>query len=157
MIGGRALDAACGLGRGIASTGGNFHTVFAVDISVVGVRAARNLWCGDGRICWVVADVARLAWPRAFFGLVCAFGFTHLDFFGRLGEMIAPGGMFLYEGFAERQLSVRPGLDPAWTATPAKLARCLPGWQFLEVGESAAPPFRLRVAALNHSSQGRAA
>ena len=112
------LDAATGLGRGIATAGGRFDPVYAVDISDAGVRRATEYW-GRGRgIHWIVADVTAMDWPPEFFGLVCAFGFTDLPFFSRLRTMIAPGGMLLYEGFSARQLEVKPALDPAWTATP---------------------------------------
>jgi len=153
MTGGTALDAACGLGRGIASAGDRFDRIVAVDLSEVAVRQARRLWAGRPGIWWVVGDVTRLAWPPTTFGLVCAFGFTDLPFLARVATFLAPGGMLLYEGFAERERTVRPNLDLAWTATPDKLYRALPGWRVLECEESAEPPFRVRLAAF-HPSQG---
>lgn len=148
FLGGRMLDAACGLGRGIATAGDAFEVIYAVDLSDVGVGLARRRWGGDGRIRWIVGDVTRMNWPGDFFGLVCAFGFTDHPFFSRLRGLIAPGGMMLYEGFSRRQLEVKPTLDRAWTTTPAEIAALFSGWETLVCEETAAPPFRVRFAAV---------
>lgn len=151
FIGGRALDVASGLGRGIATAGERFDPVYAVDISDVALARARQIWRGAGRVRWILADATRLPWPEDFFGLVCAFGFTDLPFFSQVRSMIAPGGMFLYEGFSARQLQVKPGLDPGWTSTPQGMRALFEGWQVLECeepGDSEGPPFRLRFAAI---------
>ena len=147
------LDAATGLGRGIATAQGRFDPIYAVDLSDVAVRRARRYWAGAGhgdqrRIQWIVADVTAICWPPDFFGLVCAFGFTDLPFFSRLTRAIAPGGMLLYEGFAARQLELKPGLDPGWTATPEAMRGLFRGWEVLTCEESETPPFRLRFAAI---------
>lgn len=146
--GGPMLDAATGLGRGIATAQGKFEPMYAVDISDVALHRARRYWAGKGRIQWVLADVTAMAWPEDFFGLVCAFGFTDLPFFARLARMIAPGGMLLYEGFSARQLEVKPGLDPAWTATAGGMRHTFEGWKLLTCEESESPPYRLRFAAI---------
>ncbi|MCZ6646537.1 MAG: class I SAM-dependent methyltransferase [SAR324 cluster bacterium] len=148
FAGGPMLDAAAGLGRGIATAGPAFHPVFAVDISDVAVFRARNYWRDDSRIRWIVADVHSILWPHGFFGLVCAFGFTHLPFFARLPHLIAPGGMFLYEGFSKRQITVKPSLNPEWTATGEQMREIFPGWEILTCEESASQPFLLRFTAI---------
>ena len=154
MTGGRMLDAACGLGRGIAAAGDLFHTVYGVDLSEVALGSARKVW--EGRpVRWIAADVTALAWPADFFGLVCAFAFTDLPFFRRIRAGIRPGGMFLYEGFSRRQLELRPDLNPAWTATEQEMAGIFAGWTILEKGEAAEPPFRTRIAALRPASLER--
>lgn len=147
MTGGRMLDAACGLGRGIAAAGHLFHTIFAVDLSEVAVAQARRLWAGRN-IQWTVGDVGAMAWEADSLGLACAFGFTDLACFRRLRAAMRPGGMFLYEGFSPRQREVHAGLDPAWTASPGDLMEILPGWTVLEQGESTDPPYRTRFAAV---------
>ena len=146
MTGGRMLDAACGLGRGVAAVGQRFDSVYAVDLSELALGAARRMW--EGRpVRWIAADVTALAWPEDFFALVCAFAFTDLPFFRRLRSSIRPGGMFLYEGFSRRQLELRPEMNPAWTATEAEVAGVFAGWTILEKGETAEPPFRTWIAA----------
>ncbi len=148
FAGGPMLDAATGLGRGIATAGKAFDPIIAVDISDVGVRRARQIWQGDPRIHWIVADVNSLCWPADFFGLVCAFGFTHLPFFARLPALIVRGGMLLYEGFSRRQLAVKPGLNEEWTATPEQMRICFAGWEILTCEESETRPFRTSFAAI---------
>lgn len=148
FIGGRALDAASGLGRGIATAGDAFAPIYAVDISDTALARAREIWGEAPHVRWIVADVARLAWPDDFFGLVCAFGFTDLAFFAAVRGAIVPGGMFFYEGFSARQREVKPELDPAWTSTPAAMRGLFAGWEELTCEEPPGPPFRLRFAAI---------
>lgn len=147
-IGGAMLDAACGWGRGIASAADAFRPIYAVDLSEVAVRQARALWGESHHIRWIVADVASLSWPRGAFGLVCAFGFTDMDFFARAPAMLRGGGMFLSEGFSERTREVKPALDPDWIARPEDLREIFAGGQVLECSISPDPPYRLAFAAL---------
>jgi SAM-dependent methyltransferase len=147
MVGGTMLDAACGLGRGIAAVGHLFHTVYGVDLSEVAIARARRVWAGRS-IEWIVGDVTVQPWEPDCFGLVCAFGFTDLPFFRRMRGSIRPGGMIVYEGFSRRQLEAKPDLDPGWTSSPADWDQLLAGWEFLERGESTEAPFRIRCSAI---------
>ena len=146
--GGPMLDAACGLGRGIASAADAFSPVYAVDLSEEAIAQARRLWADAPAIRWIVADVGTLDWPERFFGLVCAFGFTDMPFFRRVPELLRPGGMFLYEGFSARQREVIPHLNPEWIGDPEALRATFAGGRILELAESEAPPFRTRMAAI---------
>jgi len=148
FIGGAMLDAACGLGRGIASGLGAFHPVFAADLSELGIRRARRLWSEFPDIHWIVADVKDLALPDARFALVCAFGFTDMTFFRRVPRLLKPGGMFLYEGFSARQKSLKPDLNTEWIGDPEALRALFKGGRVLECAETEEPPYRLRLAAL---------
>lgn len=151
LTGGRMLDAACGLGRGIATAGDRFETVFAVDISDVAVMMARSHWKGHPGIQWIIGDVTSMAWPKDFFGLVCAFGFTDVPFFKRVQTAIHKGGMFLYEGFSRRQLEVKPELSPDWTMTLDEAARLFESWEILLLEESTEAPYRIRLAAVREN------
>ena len=148
FIGGRMLDAACGLGRGIATGREAFQTVFAADISDVAVFRARKLWKHDRRIRWIVADATCIEWPQDFFGLACAFAFTDLPFFARLRGAVVPGGMFLYEGFSLRQRELKPQLNEDWTSTPERMREIFAGWEILTCEESGEAPYRVRFAAI---------
>lgn len=145
---GPMLDAACGLGRGIASAPKGISGIVAVDLSLTGLRQARELWAERGDIGWVVADVATLPLPAGHFAMVCAFGFTDWQFLQRVETLLMPGGIMFYEGFSPRQRSVRPNLNLDWTATPAQLQRLFGRWRLLECAESTAPPYRTRLAAV---------
>ena len=148
FAGGAMLDAASGLGRGIATANGRFDPIYAVDISDVAISRAQRIWSGNRRIQWIQADITSIPWPADFFGLACAFGFTDLPFFARLAKMIVPGGMLLYEGFSVRQLEIKPGLDPDWTSTPHAMQNLFSGWEVLTCEESESAPYRLRFAAI---------
>jgi SAM-dependent methyltransferase len=148
FIGGAMLDAACGLGRGIASGLGAFHPVYAVDLSEPGLRRARALWSDTPDIRWIVSDVNDLQWPSTRFGLICSFGFTDMNFFRRVPKLLKPGGMFLYEGFSARQKTVKPDLNADWIGDPDALRALFAGGRVLECAETGEPPFRLRLAAL---------
>jgi SAM-dependent methyltransferase len=147
FAGGAMLDAACGLGRGLAGALDAFAPLYAVDVSDEAIRAARRLFAGVP-VRWIVADVAALPWPDDAFGLVCSFGFTDLAFLRRARSFIRPGGMLLYEGFSRRQRSLRPDMNPGWTIALPQLAELFAGWEILETGETAAPPYLARCAAL---------
>ena len=146
--GGAMLDAACGLGRGIAGAQGQFDPIYAVDLSEVAIRRARELWQDTPNLHWVVGDVAALAWPREVFGLICAFGFTDLRFFSRAPEMLRSGGMFLSEGFSSRQLEVKPHLNSDWIVQPEKMRSIFSGGRVLECTETGGPPYRVAFAAV---------
>ncbi|MDH4247268.1 MAG: methyltransferase domain-containing protein [Deltaproteobacteria bacterium] len=142
------LDAACGLGSGLAAVGDLYQRVLAVDLSDTAIRAARQQYHGASHICWIVADVTRLRWPSNGLDLVCAFGFTDWGFLRAVPAILAPGGWLLYEGFSRRQITVKPDLDPAWTSTPEDLRNLVPGWQVWECEESTGePPYRVVFAA----------
>ncbi len=153
--GGVLLDAACGLGTGVAALLGRVERAVAVDLSETALRAARAHFGADPRIQWIQADVSRLAWPRDCFAVVCAFGFTDWDFLRQAPRILRPGGLMLYQGFSRRQLGCRPELDPAWTSTPAAIAALFPRWQVLACEESGEPPYRVSFAAQRPASPRR--
>jgi tellurite methyltransferase len=144
--GGMLLDAACGLGAGIAAAIDRVDLAIGVDLSEVALAAARRAWGPHPKIRWIQGDVARLAWPPDTFSLVCAFGFTDWAFLRGVPRIVRPGGLFCYQGFSRRQLEVKPGLDPDWTSTPEAIAALFPGWCVLACEESAEPPFRVSYA-----------
>jgi tellurite methyltransferase len=146
--GGVMLDAACGLGAGIAAAIDRVERAIGVDLSEAALAAARQAWGPHPKIQWIQADAARLAWPPDSFAWVCAFGFTDWAFLRQVPRIVRPGGMFCYQGFSRRQLEVKPELDPAWTSTPQAIAALAPGWRVLACEESAEPPFRVSYAGL---------
>lgn len=148
VSGGILLDAACGLGTGIAALIDRVERVIAVDLSDEALRAAQAAWEHRRNIEWIQADVSRMGWPSGFFDVICAFGFTDWDFLERVPDWIKPGGLFLYQGFSRRQMSVKPTLDPAWTSTPEDIAALFPGWEALALEETNQAPFRVSFAAI---------
>lgn len=141
------LDAACGLGRGLAGAVDAFAPVYAVDVSDAAIAAARKLW-PQPHIRWVVADVTAIPWPEDRFGLVFSLRFTEMQFLRRMRASIRPGGMILFEGFSPRQLEIKPDMNPDWTTSLSELAELLSGWEILELCESDAPHRLVRCAAI---------
>ena len=144
--GGIALDAACGLGPGIAALLDRVERCIGVDLSEAALAEARRRFGPDPRILWIQADVARMRWPAGAFSVVSAFGFTDWEFLRQVPRMIRPGGVFFYQGFSERQRTVKPSLDASWTSTPASISALFPGWHVLACEETTAPPFRVSYA-----------
>lgn len=148
---GRMLDAACGLGRGIASVGTRADVIYGVDISDVAISLAKKIWTGDPRMRWIVADVAAMEFPDSYFSAVCAFGYTNWSFLTSLQRIVAPGGMVFYEGFSPRQMTVNARLNEDWTCTVEALLHEFRDWDILACAESGEAPYRVHLAAL-HSS-----
>jgi tellurite methyltransferase len=144
--GGIMLDAACGLGSGIAAAIDRVELAIGVDLSETALAAARRYWGPHPKIRWIQGDVGRMSWPPAVFSLVCAFGFTDWAFLRSVRGIVRAGGLFLYQGFSQRQLELKPELDPAWTSTPQSIAALFPGWRQLACEESAEPPYRVSFA-----------
>ena len=175
VVGGTMLDAACGMGSGMAAVIDRGERAIAVDISDNALAAARRHWGsighksphrqGDprgetraddspyGKIRWIQADVSRLNWPDDYFNLVCTFGFTDWTFLRQVPAMVRPGGLFFYQGFSRRQLTVKPNLHPDWTSTPEEIAALFPGWRVLALEESEAPPYRVGFAGMRPATK----
>jgi tellurite methyltransferase len=148
LRGGILLDAACGLGAGIAATLGQVDRAIGVDLSEVALVEARRRWGPQPKIQWIQADVARLRWPPGTFAGVCAFGFTDWTFLRQVPGMLRPGGVFFYQGFSRRQIAIKPDLDPDCTSTPQAIEALFPGWRILASEESDVPPYRVHFAGL---------
>ena len=144
--GGILLDAACGLGPGIAALLERVDQAVGVDLSEEALAAARQRFGADRRILWVQGDVARMAWPPGLFAAVCSFGFTDWVFLRQVRRLVRPGGVFFYQGFSLRQREVKPTLDPDWTSTPDSIQALFPRWEVLTCEESTTPPYRVSFA-----------
>ena len=149
--GGVMLDAACGLGAGIATLIGQVDRIVAMDLSERALRDGKAYWMNrrkdHGAISWVQADVGRMEWRGPCFEVICAFGFTNWNFFRQVPGLLKTGGLFFYQGFSARQLTVKPNLDPAWTSTPESLSALFHGFEILALESSPSPPFRISFAA----------
>lgn len=147
VSGGVMLDAACGLGSGIAALLDRVRLAIGVDFSETALRAARGHWGDNPKIQWIQGDLEKMTWIPRSFSAVCAFGFTDWEFLRAVPEIIRPGGVFFYQGFSRRQLDLKPGLDIAWTSTPKEIRGIFPGWEELACEESSGPPWRISFAA----------
>jgi SAM-dependent methyltransferase len=128
------LDLACGGGRHLRHFAGRGHAVTGVDIDLQGVG---DLAGAEG-IEIVAADIEAGPWPfagRRFAGIVVT-NYLHRPLLPLLAEVLAPGGVLIYETFAQgHQRFGRP-------ATPAHL---LQAGELLEAVRG-----RLQVVAYEH-------
>jgi SAM-dependent methyltransferase len=109
------LDLACGSGRHLRHFAGRGHAVTGVDIDLQGVGDL----AGTAGIEIVAADIEAGPWPfagRRFAGIVVT-NYLHRPLLPVLADALAPGGVLIYETFAQgHQRFGRP-------STPAHLLR----------------------------------
>ena len=137
-----------GRGAGVAALIGQGARVVARDLADRALGDGKAHWKHQGNISWVQADVARMRWRGACFDVICAFGFTDWNFFRTVPNLLKKGGLFFYQGFSARQLTVKPNLDPAWTSTPESISALFHEFEVLALESSESPPFRVSFAAV---------
>lgn len=128
---GRALDLACGLGRNAIWLSRQGWVVDAVDVSVVGLKLARQLAerLATPSVHWIAADLDEFVPEPAAYDLILVFRFLDRD---RLPHLIQralrPGGLLIYETFLRSELDRPSGhvRNPAFTLEPGELPRLYP-------------------------------
>jgi SAM-dependent methyltransferase len=117
--GGSVLDVACGHGRHMRWFAQAGHTVTGVDRSPEAVAAVAPL----GRA--LVADIENGPWPfpGEQFDAVVVTNYLWRPLMGTLLESLAPGGVLLYETFAEGNGSVGKPSRPDFLLQPGELLR----------------------------------
>ena len=117
--GGTVLDVACGHGRHMRWFAQSGHGVTGVDRSPEAVAAVAPL----GRA--VVADIENGPWPfpGEQFDAVVVTNYLWRPLMGTLLESLAPGGVLLYETFAEGNGSVGKPSRPDFLLQPGELLR----------------------------------
>lgn len=115
--GGMVLDVACGHGRHMRWFAGKGHPVTGVDRSPEAVAAVVNL----GRA--VQADIENGPWPfpGECFDAVVVTNYLWRPLMNTLLASIAPGGVLLYETFAEGNGSVGKPSRPDFLLRPGEL------------------------------------
>lgn len=113
-----ALDLACGQGRHARWLAARGAVVTAVDRDVV---ALATLPVG---IAAVAADLEDGPWPLpddARFDVIVVTNYLHRPLFARLAESLAPGGVLLYETFAQGNERYGKPSNPAFLLAPGEL------------------------------------
>lgn len=124
--GGRVLDLACGSGRHTRWLAARGWRVLAVDRDA---QALRELATVDGVRC-LEADLEAGAWPldgETFDGVVVT-NYLHRPLWTPLIEALAPGGVLIYETFAQGNARFGRPASPEFLLRPGELLR--------ELGES---------------------
>ncbi|NML96966.1 class I SAM-dependent methyltransferase [Paraburkholderia sp. RP-4-7] len=118
--GGAVLDVASGAGRHARFFASLGHPVTALDRNAAALDAMRD----EPLITTLVADIEGAAWPLpddAKFAAVVVTNYLHRPLFPQLLRSLAPGGVLVYETFAQGNESVGKPSNPAFLLAPGEL------------------------------------
>ncbi|WP_144112613.1 class I SAM-dependent methyltransferase [Paraburkholderia sp. BCC1886] len=118
--GGAVLDVASGAGRHARWFAAAGHPVTAVDRDAQALHGLRD----EPSIDMLVADLEGGPWPLrddARFAAVVVTHYLHRPLFPRLLRSLAPGGVLIYETFAQGNESVGKPSNPAFLLAPGEL------------------------------------
>ncbi len=116
----RVLDLACGAGRHARYFASLGHQVWAVDRN----PAALQTLAGVAGIRTLTADLETEVWPLAElsgFDALVVTHYLHRPHFLRLPDLLAEGGIFIYETFAQGQASFGKPSRPDFLLRPGEL------------------------------------
>ncbi|MCB1977830.1 MAG: class I SAM-dependent methyltransferase [Burkholderiaceae bacterium] len=117
--GARVLDLACGHGRHMQWFAERGHAVLGVDRAADALQSAAAF--GEVLQC----DLESAPWPLADqqFGAVVVTNYLWRPLFGCIVQSVAPGGVLLYETFAQGNESVGKPANPDFLLEPGELLR----------------------------------
>ncbi|MGF6294362.1 class I SAM-dependent methyltransferase [Paraburkholderia youngii] len=124
--GGAVLDVASGAGRHARFFASLGHPVTAIDRDA----AALDLLRDAPLVSPVVADLESAPWPLpddAVFAAVVVTNYLHRPLFPQLLRALAPGGVMVYETFAQGNESVGKPSNPAFLLAPGELLEIVRG------------------------------
>ena len=145
--GARVLDLACGGGRHLRWWAGRGHAVTGVDRDADALAGLAGL----GEL--ILADIENEAWPLAGrqFGVVVVTNYLWRPLLPAIVASVAPGGLLLYETFADGHAAYGRPSRPDFLLQRGELLRTASGLPVLgyEDGLLTQPPRRVqRIAAL---------
>jgi 2-polyprenyl-3-methyl-5-hydroxy-6-metoxy-1,4-benzoquinol methylase len=133
---GRALDLACGLGSTAIWLAERDWQVTAVDISPVGLEAARKAAEVRGvDVEWIATDLDDWTPALAAYDLVTVFRFLDRKTLpARIAASLRPGGRLLYETFVAPDFGAASShvRNPAFVLQPGELPQLFSGLQVVE-------------------------
>jgi SAM-dependent methyltransferase len=118
--GGAVLDVASGAGRHARFFASLGHPVTAIDRDAAALDALRD----EPLVTPLEADLECAAWPLpadAKFAAVVVTNYLHRPLFAQLLRALAPGGVLVYETFAQGNESVGKPSNPAFLLAPGEL------------------------------------
>lgn len=123
LVGGRALDLACGFGADSLFVARRGYVVDAVDISVVALSVLKTRAVDAGlTVRCVVADLDAFPLSKALYDLVMVFYFFAPGLMSAAEGALKTGGLLFYATFNHRHTSVHPGFNPDYLVPPGGLA-----------------------------------
>jgi len=118
--GGAVLDVASGAGRHSRFFASRGHPVTAIDRDAAALELLRD----EPLVTRLAADLEGAAWPLpadAKFAAVVVTNYLHRPLFAQLLQALAPGGVLVYETFAQGNESVGKPSNPAFLLAPGEL------------------------------------
>lgn len=118
--GGAVLDVASGAGRHARFFASLGHPVTALDRNA----AALDAMSDEPLVTTLVADIEGAAWPLpddAKFAAIVVTNYLYRPLFPQLLRSLAPGGVLVYETFAQGNESVGKPSNPAFLLAPGEL------------------------------------
>ncbi|MCC8394410.1 class I SAM-dependent methyltransferase [Paraburkholderia sp. MMS20-SJTR3] len=118
--GGAVLDVASGAGRHARFFASRGHPVTAVDRDAAALELLRDA----PHVSPLVADLENAPWPLpgdAAFAAIVVTNYLHRPLFPQLLHALAPGGVLVYETFAQGNESVGKPFNPAFLLAPGEL------------------------------------
>ena len=118
--GGAVLDVASGAGRHARLFASLGHPVTAIDRDLAALDTLRD----EPLITPMAADLEGAAWPlsgEARFAAVVVTNYLHRPLFPQLMGSLAPGGVLIYETFAQGNERVGKPSNPAFLLAPGEL------------------------------------
>ena len=153
--GARVLDVACGSGRHARYLHGLGMAVTGLDRDAEAIAALRTYVTGQ----FTVADLEDEAWPLADaqFDAVVVTNYLWRPLWQQLLHCVAPGGLLLYETFADGNGAYGKPSRPDFLLQPGELLRACQGLRVVafEEGVAANPPRCVqRIAAVRNGEAG---
>jgi SAM-dependent methyltransferase len=124
--GGAVLDVASGAGRHARFFASLGHPVTAIDRDA----AALDALADEPLVTRIVADIEGAPWPLRTdekFAAVVVTNYLHRPLFGQLISSLAPGGVLVYETFAQGNETVGKPSNPAFLLAPGELLEVVRG------------------------------
>ncbi|MFM0740283.1 class I SAM-dependent methyltransferase [Paraburkholderia xenovorans] len=126
VAGGAVLDVASGAGRHARFFASLGHPVTALDRNAAALETLR----AEPLVTTITADIEGAAWPLAAgakFAAVVVTHYLHRPLFPQLLASLAPGGVLVYETFAQGNESVGKPSNPAFLLAPGELLEVVRG------------------------------
>lgn len=131
------LDVACGSGRHLRWLAANGHQMTGVDRDTDALARLQ----GAGEL--VAADIENAPWPLLGrqFGAVVVTNYLWRPLWPHILESVAPGGVLLYETFAQGNAAFGKPSRPDFLLTPGELLQACAGWNIVayECGQLSQP------------------
>lgn len=126
------IDVAMGQGRDLLFLARAGFRVCGLERSREAIHLARQTADKEGLDIWcVLGDACALPFKPGSAGTILVFYFLERDIMNRLAQVLAPGGLILYETFLKKQNGIDRPRDPRYLLDDGELFDCFRGLELL--------------------------